>query len=372
MKPKILFFYDYFYPAYQAGGILQSLYNLFNTIQINYSIHVICSNSDLNKQELINEHKLENVSYISRYKILKQLFQLEKSSLSYVYLNGIFSPFFFLIPLIYFKIFCPKIKIVIAPRGMLQTGALEIRSTKKKYYIQLLKIMGLFNNNIWHATDEQELVDIKKIVGENSQIIIAKNIPKIPIPIINYMDKKTNSLKIVFLSLITEKKNLHLVLESIKHIHFNLIFDIYGPIKDAKYWEICKNIINDLPANIHVKYKGSIEPIFVQETLQNYHALILPSKGENFGHAIYESLSVGRPVIISEFTPWISLNEKKVGWITAIKAKSISEAILELNSIDSNKYTLYCNNAHKLAFTYYKESTKMYAYEKLFKAEFKD
>lgn len=364
---KILIIYDYFYPAYQAGGIIQSLNNLYNALKNDFNMQVICSNTDLNNKELINHHQLETVTYISKFKILKHLFQLEKSSLSHVYLNGIFSPFFFLIPLIYFKLFYPKIKIVIAPRGMMQAGALEIKSDKKKYYIQLLKTTRLFNNNIWHATDEQELIDIKKIVGENNHVVIAKNIPKIPIPAIKTIEKENNTLKLVFLSLITEKKNLHLILESIKHIKFNLLFDIYGPIKDVNYWEICKTMINDLPVNIQVNYKGPIEPIFVQEAIQNYHGLILPSKGENFGHAIYESLSVGRPVIISEFTPWISLNEKKAGWNTAITAKSISEAILELNSIDSNIYTLYCNNAHKLAFTYYQESTQMYAYEKLFK-----
>lgn len=368
MKSKILIIYDYFYPAYQAGGIIQSLYNLFNTLQKNYNLYVICSNSDLKKQELINEHKLENVLYISKFKILKQLFQLEKSSLSHVYLNGIFSLFFFLIPLIYFKIFCPKIKIVIAPRGMLQTGALEIRSTKKKYYIQLLKIMGLFNNNIWHATDEQELVDIKKIVGENMKIIIAKNIPKIPIPFIKIIEKEKNTLKLVFLSLITEKKNLHLILESIKHIQFNLIFDIYGPIKDVKYWEICKNIINDLPVNIQVKYKGSIEPIFVQETLQNYHALILPSKGENFGHAIYESLSVGRPVIISNHTPWNGLNEAQIGWNGATEEMMIINAINELNSLAEKEFELYCQNSLFCANEYYKKSIDLESYFKIFQS----
>lgn len=367
MNSKILIIYDYFYPAYKAGGITQSLYNLFSALQNKYSINVICSNSDLNNEALISDNKLDNTLYISKFTILKYLIQLDKISISFIYLNGIFSLFFFVVPLVYFKIFYPKIKIIVAPRGMMQAGALEIRSTKKNIYIKLLKILGFFNNNIWHATDEQELIDIKKTIGENSNIIIAKNIPKTPNTEIIKINKKNNSLKLVFMSLITEKKNLHLILESIKLIKFNLFFDIYGPIKDASYWELCKTIIINLPANIQVNYKGSIEPIFVQDTLQKYHALILPSKGENFGHAIYEALSVGRPIIISNFTPWNELNERKIGWNVETEEMMILNAINELNLLTEIEYELYCQNSLLCAKEYYKKSIDLDSYYSLFK-----
>ena len=39
----------------------------------------------------------------------------------------------------------------------------------------------------------------------------------------------------------------------------------------------------------------------------NNDFLILPTKGENFGHVIAESLSASLPVIISQNTPWRNL-----------------------------------------------------------------
>ena len=249
---------------------------------------------------------------------------------------------------------------------MIQTGALEIRSFKKLFYLKTINLIGLFNKVIWHATDNQEKIDIEKLFGENSNVIMAPNIPKKPLRIIKPIKKETNYLKLVFLSLITEKKNLGLIIKGFKEIKLNIVFDIYGPIKDKIYWLNCLNLISQLPRNIQVNYLGDIKPDLVQSTIQNYHALILPSKGENFGHSIYESLSVGRPVIISEFTPWGHLNEKMAGWNTKLNEKSIYDAILDLNSLDEKKYNLYCENAFRLAKKYYSESIQIEAYEKLF------
>jgi glycosyltransferase involved in cell wall biosynthesis len=44
----------------------------------------------------------------------------------------------------------------------------------------------------------------------------------------------------------------------------------------------------------------------------------LPTKGENFGHVIYESLSAGTPPLISDETPWRDFEEKGVGWVLSL------------------------------------------------------
>jgi glycosyltransferase involved in cell wall biosynthesis len=40
----------------------------------------------------------------------------------------------------------------------------------------------------------------------------------------------------------------------------------------------------------------------------------LPTLGENFGHAIFEALSSGVPVLISDRTPWQNLASQSAGW----------------------------------------------------------
>ena len=48
--------------------------------------------------------------------------------------------------------------------------------------------------------------------------------------------------------------------------------------------------------------------------LASHDALLLPSMSENFGHAIFESLAAGTPVIIGDRTPWRGLQAKRAGF----------------------------------------------------------
>jgi glycosyltransferase involved in cell wall biosynthesis len=96
--------------------------------------------------------------------------------------------------------------------------------------------------------------------------------------------------------------------------HDNQItYDIYGPVKDKIYWNKCLQVIASLPKNISVNYNGDIPPSEIKAALGKSHIFILPSKSENFGHAIYEALSAGRPVITSNNTPWNNLRESNAG-----------------------------------------------------------
>ena len=90
-------------------------------------------------------------------------------------------------------------------------------------------------------------------------------------------------------------------------------YNIYGTIKDKQYWEACEAQIKKLPPNITVNYHGDIPPAEIIHALAANHVFILPSKSENYGHAIYEAFTAGRPVITSDKTPWNNLQIAKAG-----------------------------------------------------------
>jgi glycosyltransferase involved in cell wall biosynthesis len=364
---KILIFCDYFYPAYKGGGIIQSLKNLFDSFGADNQFEVIASNEDLGGENLDLVSVYPGVNHVAKRKVLKALKNVDWKAIEYVYFNGIYSPFFFLLPLIYLKIFKRKVKVVIAPRGMLQSGALEIRSGKKGLYLLVLKTFKLLKNVRWHATDEQELRDVKAQMGDESDIVIAPNIPKKPYQHLKAIEwNPTLPLKLVFLSLITEKKNLQLILESLKLSHLEIQFDVYGPIKDLLYWDTCKSIIKDLPLSVKCTYYGPVEPNETQSIFEKSHALILPSKGENFGHAIYECFSVGRPAIIGLNTPWGDLNKNECGFTTDLTVDSINTAITKLQALTVAEYSAICENSLKMAQDYHASAADPNSYKTLF------
>jgi hypothetical protein len=104
-----------------------------------------------------------------------------------------------------------------------------------------------------------------------------------------------------------------------------------------------------LPANIKVRYNGVCPTEEVSTKLAAAHALLLPSEGENYGHAIVESFGQGRPVLISKHTPWQELASQKAGWDVAYE--SLGNAISELVAMDQQTYNTWSEGA----FHYYQK-----------------
>ncbi|MBC7508882.1 MAG: glycosyltransferase [Ferruginibacter sp.] len=377
--PKNLFVYDYFYPAYQAGGPVQSLTNLTIALNRNDDIAVVCSAVDLGGEGnlpgiFVNQwttvilpasEARVNVWYAK--KLTGAIFGkcLHDTSCSIVYLNGMFSLRFVIGPLL--RLYKSKIKVVLCPRGMLQAGALTGKSFKKKVFLAALKLSGLVNNITWHATNEEEDKDIRKIFGNKVNIIVAANIPKLPVNKIIRSEKTKGCLRLIYLSLIAEKKNLLQLIELINKSSANITLDIYGPVKDAVYWKKCEQVIAG--GNGKIRYMGDRRPEEVQGIFSMYDAFILLTKGENFGHALYESLSAGRPIITSYFTPWNKLEQKNAGWNLDISDPSDCINKLELiTNMDNELFNTFCYGAYEIAKSYYGAASDLTNYHKLFAA----
>ena len=249
---------------------------------------------------------------------------------------------------------------------MLQTGALQVKAFKKKIFLKCFKLSRLLNKVSWHATNQEERNDIIKHFPIHGKISVASNIPKTPYNKIVNSTKKVGELKLVYLSLISEKKNLHLLLQILSKVENRVTLDIFGPIKDKNYWEEkCIPLLTGLVGR--VVYKGDIKPIDVQPTLLKYDALALLTKGENFGHALYESLSVGRPIITSNFTPWMDLEFKKAGWnVDIFNLLQVEILLNKLSLLDKDKFDFYTNGAYNLAVNYYNSQNFVSAYKDCF------
>jgi glycosyltransferase involved in cell wall biosynthesis len=380
-KKKLLFVYDYFFPGYKAGGPIQSLTNLILSLQQYYEIAVVTSGYDLlseapyqdvemntwNKVILPGSPLQTDVWYAERKGPSKDVFKTIITNIKpdHIYLNGMFSIPYFLNPLMACKNLGYSENVIICPRGMLQSGALTGKALKKQVYLNALRLFGLVNKAKWHATNVEEKADILKCFAQSKNIVVAENIPKKPIQDISFPTKKVDELKLIYLSLIAEKKNLLLLLQLITQIKPGLSLEVYGPPKDTDYWRKCEEVIKTIPNK--VQYMGNVKPVNVQQVLSSAHVFILPTKGENFGHALYESLSVGRPVITSFFTPWNNLEQIKAGFnVDIANDESLILAIEKFKAMDQQEYNEYCRGAHQLADNYYEQMDALNKYKKLF------
>jgi glycosyltransferase involved in cell wall biosynthesis len=70
----------------------------------------------------------------------------------------------------------------------------------------------------------------------------------------------------------------------------------------------------------------------VVQELAAHDLFFLPTRGENFGHAIYEALASGIPVLISDRTPWRNLESLGVGWDLPLNAPDKFRHVIEKQS----------------------------------------
>ena len=71
----------------------------------------------------------------------------------------------------------------------------------------------------------------------------------------------------------------------------------------------------------------------------------MPSKSENFGHAIFEALSAGKPVITSHATPWNDLLANKAGMNISPEESELTDALAFFASMSNENYSEFSENA---------------------------
>jgi len=352
-KQTVLTFIPHYLPGSKFGGPIQSISNLTDWLSEDFDCKIVTSDRDFlsnvpYQNIKVNEwNKVGNaeVLYLPPDEITFNNFKriIHNTKFDLLYLNSLFSFKFAFLPLLLHKLSLKKKQnnILIAPRGELSKGALQQKVIKKKVFLKLFRYLGFKNNIYWHATDKVEKDDIFRELGvDKRKIYLASNLPKkIKDNVECVSSKRINHLRIIYLSRITAKKNISYLIKILGEIpDLDIELHLYGTVDDNKYWSQCLKKINTLPSNITVLIKGHLEHSEVLNVISGYDLFVLPTKGENYGHAIVESISAGTPVLISTNTPWRNLKEKKVGWdINLDNKEEFREKIRELAKLNADE-----------------------------------
>lgn len=324
-RKKVLVLVDWFKPGYKAGGPIRSCTNFAYALKNNFDISVLTTDTDHGEEQpyqgitpnkwITNLGPDFQVYYAQKATLtLKQLKQeIIAANADYVYLNHLFSPKFVLYPLWLKFTRQLKSKVILCPRGALYESALAVKPAKKKPFIALFKALRIHKMITFHATNEREKAAILNYFP-GSNVIIADNLPESDQPEFVTCKKEPGILKCIFIARIVPIKNLLFLLQVLQQIKCQVVLSVAGPIEDQDYWKECEKAIQQLPSHVQVNYIGAISNDIVKSAISTNHLFILPTQGENFGHSIFEAFLSGRPVLISDQTPWLQLAHKKAGW----------------------------------------------------------
>ena len=273
--------------------------------------------------------------------------EIRQISPEVLYVNGIYSKAFSRWPLTLGKKL--GIHTIVAARGMLSPHALAVKPMKKYLFLSFMRWINAYVGVEFHATSPEEAQDIRTVIGKRANVSVLPNVARQESTSIQEITKEQGSVKLVSIGRIAPEKGTLHGIQALQQVKGNVELDLYGTCYNTAYWEQCEQLISQLPANIKVRYNGVCPTEEVSTKLAAAHALLLPSEGENYGHAIVESFGQGRPVLISKHTPWQELASQKAGW--DVTYESLGNAISELVEMDQQTYNTWSEGA----FHYYQK-----------------
>ena len=374
----ILVFSDWYLPGYKAGGPIRSIANMVARLDLNFSIVTSIFDHDsttpypgISTNKWLPGPQNERVMYLSEEQQTARRFRELMNELDYdcIYLNSLFSTKFALKPLMAARRSRMLSKVILAPRGMLKTGALSVKAKKKKTFLKVARLMGLYKGITWHGTNDIEADEIRHHFGDSVKVQVAPNLVVMPSGQNALPKKEVNGLRLVTIARISPEKNILQAIEWVTKAMPNdaqLDWDIFGTEENEAYLGECQRLI--ATSGLNIKLKGHITPEEIKSTLGKYHVFYLPTLGENYGHAIMEALMHGLPVLISNMTPWKGLKAQEAGWELPLEEESFVPVLREALEMEGEDFIILNKGARSLGATIANRSNDVSANYELFRS----
>lgn len=361
-RKRILVCVPRYLPGYKSGGPIRAIANMVANLSANFDFFVVTRDRDATDTETYpgitpnRWHRVDSahVLYCSEITpaILRRAFNEAGPDL--ISLNSFQDTFTRIMVRLRRAGAFGKTPMLLAPRGEFSPGATKIKPVKKFFYRHATKLLGFHEQLHWQASAEREKEDILRMTPARrlnpEAVHVACEMSDAVASALPHPTKEPGSVKLAFIARISEMKNLHFLLESLQQVRGRIELNLYGPIaeKDAAYWGKCKEHVAKLPSEIIAAYHGSLDHSAVPQTLHDHHFFVLPTKGENFCHAVVESLVNGTPVVLSDQTPWMGLDEAVAGFNLPVSdTRPWTAAIQQCVDMDQLTYERYLDGARK-------------------------
>lgn len=317
MNRRVLILLPWYLPAYRAGGPIRTIAALVNEHQAD-RFAIITGDRDWGAAtplDVATDRWVDvgpaRVRYCSsRPGPLRSLRSWSSALLAtarpdILYLNGVFPVLSSMLPAALRRagLLRPD-RLVIAPRGEFGPGALALRPLRKRAFLSLARAVGLHSGAVWHASTPREADEIRQVLGD-VDVVVRENETLLPPEPLPRSPRAPGPLRVIFLSRVSEKKGLHVVLDALRHVTEPVQLDVYGNSDDAAYLSRCEELAAHL--SHPVRFHGAVEQARVADAFAGADVFAFPTASENFGHAIAEALAAACPVLVPDTTPWTEL-----------------------------------------------------------------
>ena len=318
---RILIVTDYYLPGYKGGGPVRTISNTVEWLGDEFAFYVLAGDRDFKDSQPYSGVRpgewtpvgKAQVRYLTpderRFGALGRV--IAGTGYDLLYVNSFFAPMCAKTVLLHGLRRIPRDRpLLLNPRGEFNPGSLGHKGLKKRAYLTLIHALNLAGDIHWQAASEGELANIRRefpgLRRDPARGMVVPNLPRRldgepPAPAVR---EPGQPLRIAFLSRVARTKNLHYALQVLADVRSPVQFDIYGPREDPAYWDECQALMAALPGHVQAAYRGEVTPEAVVETLSAYHLFYLPTRGESYGHVIWEALYAGCLPLISDRTPW--------------------------------------------------------------------
>jgi glycosyltransferase involved in cell wall biosynthesis len=356
---RLLICADWFAPGVRAGGPIRSLVNLSQLLASDVQVRVLTSDRDLGESAPYPGISVDQwVPWQPGIEVFygtaaSRRAEFDRVLASFrpqaVYLNSMFSPAGTLWPLWRLSGQSAGTRVVLAPRGMLKPTALDRKGWKKKPVVSLLRRLGLTPGVVFHASSPDEIQEVGHWFPGH-RVAHLPMVPQCPLEQVPESQRPTGMLSLCCVGRVHPIKNVHIALQAMRHLTVPAVLRVLGPAEDRDYLVSCQRIVDSLPGFVRVEFCGVQSEAEVRRRLIESDAMILPTQGENFGHAIFESLAVGTPVIISDCTIWRDLVRQEAGWdLPLSRPEGFGEVLGQLARMSDAERSRWRQGALRLA-----------------------
>jgi glycosyltransferase involved in cell wall biosynthesis len=297
---KICFITEHYEPNY--GGQYASLKGIIEQCKIN----------KINYEIIFKKSKIYND---------KELLKKVLDSYDIFHIFGGWNWFYIKLSLKLFKL---KKRIVVHPMGFYEPWSLSQKKIKKYLAWKFYQNKFLLKANYIHCASKEEQSNILKLNDNFKTLVLPFGISDKFIKKKLYTSDFKVKKKVLFFSRLHKKKGLEFLIKAWLEINNpDWTLDICGYGNNKQYL----NKIISSKKNVKINF---LKPIYNNSSkiklFNKYDLLALPTKNENFGLVILESLSRGLPVLTTTNTPFCDIEEFNAGWI-------INDSYLELKLI---------------------------------------